>query len=142
MRTLIIATLLTISFEPYFAQADSTLYNSFKKYKELETEQSKMDSIFISTLKRIMENRSSGRELAEDYINFARAGIIRWQVALENPDVLFLDMTVFEIVEMIKAKEAKDPDIEKMVEDLRERLREKIREHIRILEENIRELSM
>ncbi|MDQ5901306.1 MAG: hypothetical protein QG580_21 [Patescibacteria group bacterium] len=100
-----------------------------------------MDSVFISTLKRILNKESNGRELAEDYINFARAGILRWQVALENPDVLFADMTVFEIVELIKAKEAQDADVEKMVEDLRERLREKIREHIRILEDNIRELA-
>jgi predicted DNA-binding protein (UPF0278 family) len=141
MRTLIITTLLILAFESSFAQADSTLYRSFKKYKELEAKQSKMDSVFISTLKRILNKESNGRELAEDYINFARAGILRWQVALENPDVLFADMTVFEIVELIKAKEAQDADVEKMVEDLRERLREKIREHIRILEDNIRELA-
>jgi hypothetical protein len=141
MKKLILSSLLWISSGTLLCQTDTLLYKSFQKYKELEAEQIKMDSIFIETLKRVVLKEASGRDLADDYINFARAAIYRWQIALQNPDVLFAEMTVFEIVEMIKAKEMEDKDIERRVEELREQLREKIREHIRILEENIRELS-
>ena len=125
------------------AQVDSTLLIKYQKFKSLELKQMESERILHNSIREcIFLNKLTGRDVAHDYIIFAQDAIEKWKTVLETPDVLFIEMTTKEIVEMVKSHTQEDKDVEARIEELREKLREKIREHIQILSEDIRELAL
>ncbi len=124
------------------AQSNSTLIKKHREFKNLEIEQyDKEQALQKSLIRYHTENKVTGQEIASDYIEFAQKAIERWKVALENPEVLFLEMETLEVVEMIKSHTENHLDPGERVEKLKEDLRIKIREHIQKLSDDIRELS-
>jgi len=94
-----------------------------------------------SLIKCVYKKSATGKEVASEYINFAEKAIERWKIALENPEVLFLEMEALEVVEMIKKHTREDQDTNERIEEVKEKLRRQIRDHIQKLSEDIRELS-
>lgn len=141
----LILTLLIIFFyqQEASSQNNPVLIGQHQKFKILEIEQMESEIILQKSIRECLRlDGPTGKIVARDYIEFARNAIRKWEVALENPDVLFVDMTTLEMVEMIKSQTSEDKEAETRIEELREKLREKIREHIRILSEDIRELTL
>ena len=143
MKKLILLLLVIYIYQPEtFAQTDSTLQRKYQEFKDLEIKQMESENVLLESLFMcIFKKEGTGRDVANKYIDFARDAIKRWDVVLENPDVLFTEMTTLEIVGLVKRHTREDQDAEKRIEELKEKLRVQIREHIQKLSEDIRELS-
>ncbi|MDQ5883317.1 MAG: hypothetical protein QG654_230 [Patescibacteria group bacterium] len=140
----LILVLLVIFFEKPVAtaQQDSTLIEKYREFKSLESAQHEKERLLRQSLFQYVDHHKvTGQEVASDYINFAEKAIERWKIALENPEVLFLEMETLEVVEMIKAHTESNLTAQERIERLKEELRVKIKEHIQKLSEDIRELS-
>lgn len=144
MKKLILVILIFAPSLVLFAQnPNEDLEERYKEFKTLELEQIKQGEALENYLWRMrLENKGNGRGAAYEYIDFAQKAIRKWQIALETPEVLFIDMTLLEVVELVKSKTPNDATLDERIEMLKEDLREKIREHIRILSEDIRDLSL
>jgi len=138
-KLIVILAFFATTNHALFAQETKDLKSQYEMYKALEKGQEEKALIFNQTVEDCREGRKKDIEALLDYIEFANQAIARWQIALETPEVLFLDKTVFEAVEMIKSLE-ENGNADERILALKYNLRELIKEHIRIMSMEIEQI--
>ncbi|MEZ4103185.1 MAG: hypothetical protein R3B55_01290 [Candidatus Paceibacterota bacterium] len=142
MKKLILFLLvLTSNQQIATAQIDSILNRRYTEFITLENERILTEDKLIDSFYLYYQQKCTGKEVAENYIEFAKETIEMWKIPLKDPEVLFTRMTTMEIVEFIKANTVPGSSSDKQMEDLEHRIRIKIMMHINELSKNIAELS-